>query len=47
MFKETLFNNAISLNLIDDALKYFTDIFRPFCKNGVVTRNCSNGLCTI
>lgn len=47
MFNEMLLRNSIALNLIDDSLKYYTDIYRPVCKNGIVSNKCSSGLCNI
>lgn len=46
MFRETLLRNAIAFNLIDDALSYYTDIFRPFCNNHTV-QSCISGMCGI
>ena len=47
MFRELLLRNAIALNLIDDALNYFTDIKRNFCNNLSNINTCSSGLCNI
>lgn len=47
MFNETLFKNSIKLDLIEDAIKYYTEIYRPVCKDGMVTNSCSTGMCSI
>lgn len=45
MFREMLLRNSIAFNLVDDALKYYTEIFRPFCKKDHPVNKCLTGLC--
>lgn len=45
MFREMLLRNAVNLNMIDESLNYYSDIFRPFCDEfdtKVVTSCCGN-----
>lgn len=46
MFKEMLLRNSISLNLVDDSIAYYTEIFRPFCKGFSSIKQCTNAVCS-
>lgn len=53
MFKEMLLRNAMGLNMVDESLKLYREIFRPFCKDGSLNESintsqfCSSGICKI
>lgn len=47
MFREMLLRNTIALNMIEDALKYYKDIYRPFCKGFSTFQQCCMGICKL